>query len=217
MMVSADNDPRHAGTIWMLNLDEVIPVVTPRVEATFRRVERESASELAVAMGVDASTEILKRFDENRRCYAAWFENKIVTYGWVSLDEEFVGELNLRLRLLKGESYIWDCATLPAYRQRHLYSALLVHILSELRVEGLCRAWIGTDLDNIASQRGIARAGFHHVADLVVERVLALRQVWVQGRPDVPEDLIAEARRAFLNDRDKVWLNAISFNDTGNQ
>lgn len=194
----------------MLNLDESLSIITPFIPATFRRVGPESASVLASTMGVEASTDILKRFENGRRCYAAWVEDEIAAYGWVSLDEEFIGELKLRLKLLEGEAYIWDCATLPAFRQRHLYSALLVHIIRELQAEGLCRVWIGADLENIASQRGIARAGFHHIADLVVDRVLVLRQVWVQGRPDVPEHLVAEARRAFLNDRDKVWLNAVS-------
>jgi len=86
---------------------------------------------------------------------------------------------------------------------------LLVHILGELRSESLCRAWIGADLDNVASQRGIARAGFSPVADLVIARVLTLRSIWIQGRPDVPDSLVAEARRAFLNNRDKVWLAAV--------
>ncbi len=54
----------------------------------------------------------------------------------------------------------------------------------------------------------IARAGFRQVADLVLARVLALRLVWVQGRPDVPDSLVAETRRAFLNNRDKLWLAA---------
>jgi len=86
---------------------------------------------------------------------------------------------------------------------------LLVSILGELRSEKLCRVWIGADLENVASQRGIARAGFKPVADLLIARVLALRSVWVQGRPDVPDSLVAEARRAFLNNRDKVWLAAV--------
>jgi ribosomal protein S18 acetylase RimI-like enzyme len=210
MMVSAEHDPRRAGTIWMLNLDEPLPVVIPLIPATFRRVGSESAMALANTMGVDDSTEILKRFEKGRRCYVAWVEDEIAAYGWVSLDEEFIGELKLRLKLLAGEAYIWDCATLPEFRQRHFYSALLVHIVRELQAEGLCRVWIGADLENVPSQRGIARAGFHHIADLVVDRVLALRQVWVQGRPEVSEPLVAEARRAFLNDRDKVWLNAVS-------
>jgi hypothetical protein len=43
MMVSAENDLRKAGTIWMLNLDEPLAVVRPEVQVEFRRVDRESA------------------------------------------------------------------------------------------------------------------------------------------------------------------------------
>jgi hypothetical protein len=137
-------------------------------------------------------------------------EGQLAAYGWVSPDEELIGELNLLIKLTRGEAYIWDCATLPAYRNQRLYSALLVHMLGELRSEGLCRVWIGADLDNEASQRGISNAGFHHVADLVVSRVLAMRLVCMQGQPGIPAHVLSEARRAFLNDRDKVWLQALS-------
>lgn len=208
MMVSAENDPRRAGVIWALNLDEPVPVINPLIPATFRRVGPESMPALAEAVGGAASGEILKRFETRRRCYAAWVADKLAAYGWVSFNEEHIGELNLRLTLLPGEAYIWDCATLPSYRQHYLYSALLVHILEELRTEGLCRVWIGADLENVASQRGIACAGFRPVADLLIARVLTLRSVWVQGRLDVPEHLVAEARRAFLNNRDRVWQAA---------
>ena len=208
MMVSAENDPRRAGVIWALNLDEPVPVITPLTPATFRRAGPEYVPALAEAMGGAASGEILKRFETGRRCYAAWVADKLAAYGWVSFNEEHIGELNLRLTLLPGEAYIWDCATLPSYRQHYLYSALLVHILEELRTEGLCRVWIGADLENVASQRGIACAGFRPVADLLIARVLTLRSVWVQGRLDVPEHLVAEARRAFLNNRDRVWQAA---------
>jgi ribosomal protein S18 acetylase RimI-like enzyme len=210
MMVSAEHDPRRAGTIWTLSLDGSTPVITPLAPATFCRVESQSAPELAEAMGGDALAEVFRRFETGRRCYAARVDGKLAAYGWVSFDEEFIGELNLRLRLLPGEAYIWNCATLPAFRQNHLYSALLVHIIRELHKEHLSRVWIGADLDNVASQRGIARAGFTYVADLLIARVLTLRQVWVQGRPDVPDSLVAEARRAFLNDRDQVWLKAFT-------
>jgi GNAT superfamily N-acetyltransferase len=158
-------------------------------------------------MGFPALTEITGRLETGRQCYAAWVEGQVVAYGWLSFEHEDIGELNLRMKLLPGEAYIWDCATLPAFRGKGLYSALLVYILGNLRAQNICRVWIGADYDNLASQKGIARAGFHHVADLVIERVLAMRQVWVTGLPDVPESIVAEARRAFLNDRDKVWLN----------
>jgi GNAT superfamily N-acetyltransferase len=210
MMVSAENDPRRAGTIWVLDLDEPVPVVTPQVSATFRRAGPDLVSVLVSAMDGVSSGGLIKRFENGRRCYVAQVEDQIAAYGWVSLDDEHIGELNLRIKLLPGEVYIWDCATIPAFRRRHLYSALLGYIVAESRAEGLCRAWIGADMDNKPSQQGMARAGFHHVADLVVERVLAMRQVWVQGLPGVPEPIVAEARRAFLNDRDKIWKSVAS-------
>jgi hypothetical protein len=216
MMVSAENDPRRHGTIWMLNLNQEPPAVTPRVPADFRRVTPDLAPALASSICSLYLTEITQRLESGRQCYAAWVDGQAAAYGWVSFVEEDIGELNLRIKLLPGEAYIWDCATLPAFREKLLYSTLLIYILGELRTQNLCRAWIGADRDNIASQKGMARAGFQHVADLVIERVLAMRQVWVVGLPDVSESIVAEARRAFLNDRDKVWLNAVSSTMQGN-
>jgi hypothetical protein len=161
-------------------------------------------------MESEPSAEIIHRFETGRRCYGAWVEGKLAAYGWVSFDKEYVGELSLRLELLPGEAYIWDCVTLPAYRHKHLFSALLAYIAGDLRFGPFCRTWIGANQENLASQRGIARAGFHCVADLVVERVLALRLVWVHGRPAAPAHQVAEARRVFLHDRDAVWLSALT-------
>jgi hypothetical protein len=210
MMVSVENDPRRAGTIWTLNLDEPVPVVMPVMSATFRRAGPDLVPALVSAMDGVSSDGLLRRFENGRRCYTAWVGDQIAAYGWVSFEDEHIGELNLRIKLLPGEVYIWDCATIPAFRRNYLYSALLAYIIEELRAEGLCRAWIGADFENKPSQQGMSRAGFHHVADLVVARVLAMRQVWVQGQPGVPEPIVAEARRAFLNDRDKIWKTIAS-------
>ena len=70
MMRSAENNPRRAGTIWMLDLDEPVQAVH--------------------------------------------------SYGWVNFVEEHTGELNLRIQLLPGEGYLWDCATIPAFRRSRL-------------------------------------------------------------------------------------------------
>jgi GNAT superfamily N-acetyltransferase len=202
MMVSAENDPRRAGTIWTLNLDEPVPAVTPLIPAMFHRAGPDILPALVSAMEGVSSAGLLKRFEKGRRCYTAWVGDQIASFGWVSFEQEDIGELDLCVRLLPGEVYIWDCATIPAFRRNHLYSALLGYIIEELRAEGLCRAWIGADFQNKPSQQGMTRAGFHHVADLIVTRgVPAMQQIWVQGQSGVPEPIVAEARRAFLNDR----------------
>jgi ribosomal protein S18 acetylase RimI-like enzyme len=173
-------------------------------------VEPVGSAELAAASGVEDEAEVCRRLESGRRCYGAWVEGRLAAYGWVSFNQEWVGELRLELQLQPGEAYIWDCATLPEFRQRGLYSALLVYIVGELREENISRFWIGADLENLPSQKGIARAGFRPVAHLVIERQLGMRMVWAQGVDGAPEELVAEARRVFLRDRDRVWLRALT-------
>ena len=214
MMASAENDPRKDGTIWALNLDEPAPAIKPQVPAAFSRVRQGSAAALFRNRDSRISDEMLSRLESGRRCYVARVDNQLAAYGWVSFEEEIVGELNLRLRLLPGEAYVWDCVTLPDFRRNHLYSALLAYINKDLNAEGLCRAWIGANRDNVPSQLGIARAGFHHVANLTIARMLAMRLVWVEGMPGIPEQLVADARRVFLGNRDNVWTSALAMTST---
>ena len=207
MMASAEPDSRPVGTIWALDPGESTPLIRPRIPAAFSRVEPPAALELEAAMGLAVLTEVRGRFQAGRRCYVARVDGQIAAYGWVSFDEEFVGELNLRLKLLPNEAYVWNCVTLPDFRRHYLYSALLAYIVGELHKDDVSRVWIGADTENVASQRGIARAGFTHVADLVVTRVKTLRHIGIRRQPNVSADLVAQARRVFLNDREKVWLS----------
>jgi len=183
----------------MLELDRPLPpAILPRIPATFMRIGPEVAGELVQAMGLDDPEIILQRFARGRHCYAARVDGKLVAYGWVTFDEEAIGELGLRFRLKAGEAYIWDCATLLAYRRQHLYTALLSCIVSELRASGLCRVWIGTDMDNLVSQNGIALAGFQPAIDFLVDSSQGISRPWLNGRPGIPEQLVMDVHQALL-------------------
>lgn len=114
------------------------------------------------------------------------------------------------LQLKAGEAYIWNCATLPAYRGQRFYPALLAHIVGELHHQGLRRVWIGTETDNLPSQSGIIQAGFQPIGDVVISRVLTMRRAWMQGRPGIPEQLVIDARYALLGEGEEVLLAANS-------
>src|SRR5947208_2071684 len=77
----------------------------PRVAVNFQRVDSEAAPSLAQAMGLDSPEEVLKRFEAGKRCYIGNVEGMLATYGWVTFDEELIGELGLRIRLAPGEAY----------------------------------------------------------------------------------------------------------------
>jgi GNAT superfamily N-acetyltransferase len=178
---------------------------TPTDVAEFSRAGPEDAEELAaVTLSGDPQT-LRGRLAAGRRCYVARVRGALAAYGWVSFGEEVIGEMRLRIRLLPGEAYVWDCFTAPAYRRRGLYSALLQHITAELRAEGLCRVWIGADLDNIPSQKGMALAGFSPVANLYVAGTQGWRVLWTHRSENAPARLAAEASRVMLGGR-RGWM-----------
>ncbi len=109
------------------------------------------------------------------------------------------GETLKSIRLRPGEAYLWDCATLPAFRRQGLYSALLAHVIDVLRADGLRSVWIGADLYNIASHGGIERAGFRPVADLYRGGPDG-RALWLQGCPGAPAAWVADARWALFGE-----------------
>ena len=211
MPTTAEPTPKHVGTLWLLDLSEpslIAPV--PRVAVQFQCAGSESAPLLAQAMGLNTSEEVIKRFDAGKRCYVGHVDSVLATYGWVTFDKEMIGELGLNIRLLPGEAYIWNCATLQDYRGLRLYPSLLWYIVGELRSQDLRRIWIGADADNLPSQVGMRLCGFQPIADFVLDYALALHSFWIRGHLGAPELLVEDARRALLGGRHKAWLAALS-------
>lgn len=200
------------GVLWTLDLGdraERAPVMpaSPRASAAPLNCQEarpgtdEAEAALAQAMGLAESGEIRRRFAAGSRCFVARGDDgRVAGYGWVSRGEERIGELERTLRMAPDEAYIWDCATLPPYRHRGVYTALLLAMAEALRSEGARRLWIGAARGNRPSLRGFARAGFQPVASVAFLRALGLRRFSLRAEPDAPSALVAEARRALLGE-----------------
>ena len=193
---------RHVGIFWLFKLDGLTSTsvfsVTPALPVTFRRIDLDSLSSLASVMHMEDQAPIIRRFERGKRCYAGFHGDEIVTYGWVTFDEESIGELGLTARMRKGECYIWDCATPPAHRGKRLYPALLAHILTTLAAEGIRRAWLGTDADNIPSQKGVALVGFQPIIDVGFVPSPTGHVMWIRQRPGVSDQDATDAQRVLL-------------------
>src|SRR5438552_19101239 len=88
------------------------------------------------------------------RPYLAELDGNAAALGWCALCQFGIGELGLRRPLPRGDAYLWDFRTMRAWRGRGIYPRLLQHILRDSSVPAE-RFWIGHDLDNTASERGI--------------------------------------------------------------
>jgi hypothetical protein len=202
MTLPADPDAQVMGLFWMLRLVEPLPpAIEPGIAATFLRASPQDAAELAIAMGLDDVEPVLQRFERGCQCYIARSEKRLINYGWITFDEEHIGSLGLKVRLLNGEAYIWDCATLALYRGQRLYPASLSHMLRELRAAGYWRAWIGMDADNLPSQAGVVRAGFQQVVTLLQTVQGTRRTFLLRAVPGISEQDVQAAQYALLGDR----------------
>ncbi|HRN54477.1 MAG TPA: GNAT family N-acetyltransferase [Gemmatimonadaceae bacterium] len=153
----------------------------------------EDATELA---RVQSRTEALvaERFAAGHRAYVARLDGAIVAWGWVATRRARIGELALEFDVPAGERYLWNFATLPAYRGRGIYPALLQQVLRQEAADAE-RFWIVYAPENHASAAGIRRAGFRAAAELSFD---------VEGQPALRTHEGIRQPLAFAPRRDDV-------------
>lgn len=110
---------------------------------------------------------------EGHRLYIARIGTAIVGYGWAATATASIGELGVEMRLAPDERYLWGFVTLPAWRGRGIYPALIQAMLR--READAVHFWIGHDVGNDASARGILKAGFTPVGEAYRDADGALR------------------------------------------
>jgi GNAT superfamily N-acetyltransferase len=115
---------------------------------------------IATMSGIDVGL-IWERFRRSHQPWLARIDGQPVAYGWIAFGDLSIGELGLAVELDSTSRYLWDFQTLPPWRGRGIYPRMLQAIIDhDAAVE---RFWVGHDLGNVASARGIARAGFCQV------------------------------------------------------
>ncbi len=190
--------------LWGRRLDEAdLPRPALPAGLTIERIaagDRQSAPLvpcLAEAMRPCPLAEIERRLAAGGRAHVVRAEGSVVAYGWVSFTDEQIAELEGPIRVGPGEAYIWDCATLPAWRGRGLYPALLRAVARELAAEGLGWVWIAAKADNAGSLRGFVKAGFRRIAHVRYVRLWSWRHRALLADPAAPAAQLASARRAL--------------------
>jgi RimJ/RimL family protein N-acetyltransferase len=95
------------------------------------------------------------------RCYGAWLADHLVHHSWVQSDGSHrIAEAGRRVDVESGDFWIYDCRTSPSARGLGVYPYVLTFILREYFKNGCQKGVIYTTEDNVASQRGILKAGF---------------------------------------------------------
>lgn len=82
---------------------------------------------------------------------------------------------NRLLSLGKNEAEIKYCLTLPAFRGREIYPAVIRDVTRDLRAHNVSRIFMCVRCNNLPSIRGIEKAGFRKVAKFRFVRILGVQ------------------------------------------
>lgn len=87
----------------------------------------------------------------------------------------YKGDPNRLLRLSDEDCEIKFCLTLPKFRGKGLYPAVLQEIQWYLKDKGLQRCFICVKDDNCSSIRGIEKAGFLFVCEITLRKIFGFQ------------------------------------------
>ncbi|HEV2218312.1 MAG TPA: GNAT family N-acetyltransferase [Candidatus Dormibacteraeota bacterium] len=135
---------------------------------------------------------VAQRFERGSRAFAVMEAGKVVSYGWLSTEPEWIGELGLEISPADGEGYVWNCLTLPDHRRHGHYRALLEGVVAWARGEGLQRLWIGSIED--PAEKADADVGFAPVLFFESTTVFGWRILRARAAPDADRELVRAAR-----------------------
>jgi GNAT superfamily N-acetyltransferase len=116
-----------------------------------------------------APAEIRRRLQAGHRPYLGYLAETPVAYGWVATRQAEIGELGLDFTIPGVHRYLWDFATLPAWRGRGIYPHLLQAILTAEHNQA-AYFWIIYAPENHPSGAGIHKAGLTPVGQLSFQR-----------------------------------------------
>ena len=205
-----ENGPRY-GTLSVFELSRLYQEPFPPIKNGLRcrQVLPDEAEAVQATMGqagIYEAGDVKRRVLSGREGYIGEVVGpdglaQTVTYGWVALNTEPLGNTGIAFQPPVGDAYLYDFATLPAYRGRGYYPTLLQFILNELAARRLRCAWIGTEPGNDTSARSIVRAGFSKIAHttFVPSNGPAAPRFELLPIPGTPPDLFAQAQQAHIS------------------
>lgn len=77
-----------------------------------------------------------QRITKGDRCFAAWYDNKIVSASWIAIDNVWIDFIARDVPLRKGEIYIYESFTHPSFRGKHIQRELFEMIVNRYKSVG---------------------------------------------------------------------------------
>jgi len=146
-----------------LKLSEVPPNRTGEIAIAVRRAQDADFSDFRrLPAPFPRHAEFRDKFGLDQ-CYIGVLDKEIAHLAWIYYPHEAKRHPTPFRRLRPDEVAIANCVTLPAFRGRGVYPAVLRQLLAQLQSEGYRHCFMYIDAGNDPSQRGVMKMGFKPV------------------------------------------------------
>lgn len=121
--------------------------------------------------------------DRGDQGFYAYLNERFIHRSWVTFGPKKVHRWKryAPLELKRGDAYIHWCETVPWARGMGVYPTVLNYIVNALS-EKANEFYISTTIDNLASRKGIEKAGFQMISACKVKKLLGLQKIDNIGR-----------------------------------
>jgi hypothetical protein len=147
--------------------DYTVPELPRNYQLTFKSVED---IDLIAELNNLPHEEVRRRLANDNNVYVAYYKNQPAAFGWSGSGKAFIGELNHEMILPFQHKYLWNFRTIEKFRGLGIYPQLLQHILRSESHNTEC-FWILHSPENLASQKGIIKAGFRLIGQVSIKNL----------------------------------------------
>ena len=96
-------------------------------------------------------------------CYLAFSGGEIAHIAWVYYPHQLKKHPTPFRILRTDEAAIANCVTIPKFRGKGVYPAVVRMLLEDLKKQSYRHCYMYIEVDNVASQRGVSKLGFRPV------------------------------------------------------
>ena len=137
-----------------------IEEIEPKIKVTIRTAVEDDLDKFKGIVNEKKIKLFRKRFKEDRMCFIALHQEKIVYFGWISFDDEYESIFQIMVKINDKEAYWFDCRALPIYRRNRLHSVVTAKVLIYLKDKGFKKVLTHVMKDNIYSRKAFKKLGF---------------------------------------------------------
>src|SRR5262245_38732811 len=162
-------------TLCLFEVDLKGPVAAPceaRLAVEYHRLDAASWAVQRYTSHIPDRSLFPARFARGEQFWTAQRDGKILSYCWATQEPVEIGEIRCIMSPRGDEVYLYDAFTFAEYRGQNLYPAVLQRMLDYSHQQGLRRALIFVLSDNMASIRGVQKAGFREFQRVTYRNIL---------------------------------------------